>query len=385
MRILKKLCKQLQIKVKLSNQLVLILILMVVSVSTMSNEQIRQLELRIKQLKAQMYNARSQYGRLQQKLKQKEEQIGYIANRIHTLQNALINKQKTLYKLKKQEDQIQIKLQAKRKVLAKQITAAYVMGRQDYLKLWLNQEDVFSVGRMLTYYEYLNRTKSNQIKKIKISLENLTILKDTIKLKKADINNVINTQIKKKQTLIFNYQQRKKILAQLANTLENQSTELKRLEENKRHLETLLSTLDKVPKTDDLPGQINLAKLKGKLAPPVKGRILKRFGDKLVAGLKWQGMLIAAPLGNQIRVIAPGQVIFAQWFRNFGLLIIIDHGQSYMSLYAHNQSLYVKMGDWVQANDIIATVGNSGGNKISALYFEIRYQAKPQAPRYWLR
>ncbi len=385
MRILKKLCKQLQIKVKLSNQLVLILILMVVSVSTMSNEQIRQLELRIKQLKAQMYNARSQYGRLQQKLKQKEEQIGYIANRIHTLQNALINKQKTLYKLKKQEDQIQIKLQAKRKVLAKQITAAYVMGRQDYLKLWLNQEDVFSVGRMLTYYEYLNRTKSNQIKKIKISLENLTILKDTIKLKKADINNVINTQIKKKQTLIFNYQQRKKILAQLANTLENQSTELKRLEENKRHLETLLSTLDKVPKTDDLPGQINLAKLKGKLAPPVKGRILKRFGDKLVAGLKWQGMLIAAPLGNQIRVVAPGQVIFAQWFRNFGLLIIIDHGQSYMSLYAHNQSLYVKMGDWVQANDIIATVGNSGGNKISALYFEIRYQAKPQAPRYWLR
>jgi septal ring factor EnvC (AmiA/AmiB activator) len=357
---------------------------MVVSASTMSNEQIRQLELRIKQLKAQMYNARSQYGRLQQKLKQKEEQIGGIANRIHTLQNALINKQKTLYKLKKQEDQIQIKLEAKRKVLAKQITAAYVMGRQDYLKLWLNQEDVFSVGRMLTYYEYLNRTKTNQIKKIKISLENLTTLEDTIKLKKADINNVINTQIKKKQALIFNYQQRKKILAQLANTLENQSTELKRLKENKRHLETLLSTLDKVPKTDDLPGQINLARLKGKLAPPVKGRILKRFGDKLVAGLKWQGMLIAAPLGNKIRVIAPGQIIFAQWFRNFGLLIIIDHGQSYMSLYAHNQSVYVKMGDWVQAHDIIATVGNSGGNKISALYFEIRYQAKPQAPRYWL-
>jgi septal ring factor EnvC (AmiA/AmiB activator) len=351
---------------------------MVVSTSTMSNEQIRQLELRIKQLKAQMYNARSQYGRLQQKLKQKEEQIGGIANRIHTLQNALINKQKTLYKLKKQEDQIQIKLEAKRKVLAKQITAAYVMGRQDYLKLWLNQEDVFSVGRMLTYYEYLNRTKTNQIKKIKISLENLTTLEDTIKLKKADINNVINRQIKKKQALIFNYQQRKKILAQLANTLENQSTELKRLKENKRHLETLLSTLDKVPKTDNLPG------LKGKFAPPVKGRILKRFGDKLVAGLKWQGMLIAAPLGNQIRVVAPGQVIFAQWFRNFGLLIIIDHGQSYMSLYAHNQSVYVKMGDWVQAHDIIATVGNSGGNKISALYFEIRYQAKPQAPRYWL-
>ena len=108
MRILKKLCKQLQIKVKLSNQLLFVLILMVVSASTMSNEQIRQLELRIKQLKAQMYNARSQYGRLQQKLKQKEEHIGDIANRIHTLQNALINKQKTLYKLKKQEDQIQI-------------------------------------------------------------------------------------------------------------------------------------------------------------------------------------------------------------------------------------------------------------------------------------
>jgi septal ring factor EnvC (AmiA/AmiB activator) len=383
MRILNKPCQRLQIKVKLTNKFILILILMVVSTTTMSNEQIRQLELRIKQLKAQMYNARSQYGRLQQKLKDKEEQIGDIANRIRTLQNALLNKQKTLYKLKKQEDQIQIKLQAKRKILAKQITAAYVMGRQDYLKLWLNQEDVFSIGRILAYYDYFNRTKSNQIKRIKTSLKTLTTLEDTIKLKKVDINNVINKQIKKKQTLIFNYQQRKKILAQLANTLENQSTELKRLEDNKRHLETLLSTLDKAPKAD-LAGQINLANLKGKLVPPVKGRILKRFGDKLVADLKWQGMLIAAPLGNKVRVVAPGQVIFAQWFRNFGLLIIIDHGQSYMSLYAHNQSLYVKMGDWVQANDIIATVGNSGGNKISALYFEIRYQAKPQAPRYWL-
>ncbi len=383
MRIFNKPCQRLQIKVKLTNKFVLILILMVVSTATMSNEQIRQLELRIKQLKAQMYNARSQYGRLQQKLKDKEEQIGDIANRIRTLQNALLNKQKTLYKLKKQEDQIQIKLQAKRKILAKQITAAYVMGRQDYLKLWLNQEDVFSIGRILAYYDYFNRTKSNQIKRIKTSLKTLTTLKNTIKLKKVDINNVINKQIKKKQTLIFNYKQRKKILAQLANTLENQSTELKRLEDNKRHLETLLSTLDKAPKAD-LAGQINLANLKGKLVSPVKGRILKRFGDKLVADLKWQGMLIAAPLGNKVRVVAPGQVIFAQWFRNFGLLIIIDHGQSYMSLYAHNQSLYVKMGDWVQANDIIATVGNSGGNKISALYFEIRYQAKPQAPRYWL-
>jgi septal ring factor EnvC (AmiA/AmiB activator) len=383
MIILKKLWKPLQIKVKLSNKLVFILILMVVSAATMSNEQIRELELRIKKLKAQMYNARSQYGRLQQKLKQKEEQIADIANRITTLQNALINKQRTLYQLKTQEDQIQIKLQAKRKILAKQITAAYVMGRQDYLKLWLNQEDAFSIGRMLTYYDYFNRTKTNQIKKIQTSLQALTTLQNTIKLKKADINNVINAHIKKKQRLILSYQQRKKILSQLANTLESQSSEVKRLEENKRHLEALLSTLEKAPKAENVE-QINFAKFKGKLASPVKGRILKRFGDKLVADLKWQGMLIAAPLGNKVRVVAPGQVIFAQWFRNFGLLIIIDHGQSYMSLYAHNQSLYVKMGDWVQANDIIATVGNSGGNKISALYFEIRYQAKPQAPRYWL-
>jgi septal ring factor EnvC (AmiA/AmiB activator) len=383
MIILKKLWKPLQIKVNLSNKLVFILILMVVSAATMSNEQIRELELRIKKLKAQMYNARSQYGRLQQKLKQKEEQIADIANRITTLQNALINKQRTLYQLKIQEDQIQIKLQAKRKILAKQITAAYVMGRQDYLKLWLNQEDAFSIGRMLTYYDYFNRTKTNQIKKIQTSLQALTTLQNTIKLKKADINNVINAHIKKKQRLILSYQQRKKILSQLANTLESQSSEVKRLEENKRHLEALLSTLEKAPKAENVE-QINFAKFKGKLASPVKGRILKRFGDKLVADLKWQGMLIAAPLGNKVRVVAPGQVIFAQWFRNFGLLIIIDHGQSYMSLYAHNQSLYVKMGDWVQANDIIATVGNSGGNKISALYFEIRYQAKPQAPRYWL-
>lgn len=112
--------------------------------------------------------------------------------------------------------------------------------------------------------------------------------------------------------------------------------------------------------------------------------MIKQFGQRLVGQLKWQGMLIAAPKGEKIRVVAPGRVAFAQWFRNFGLLVIVDHGKGYMSLYGHNQSLYAKTGNWVKANDIIATVGNSGGRKISALYFEIRHQGVPQPPQKWL-
>ena len=189
----------------------------------------------------------------------------------------------------------------------------------------------------------------------------------------------------KKNKLLVNYKKRQKILAQLANTLESQTKELKRLQEDKRQLETLLGTLGEAFKIQPKKMPQAFAKLKGQLSSPVPGKVINRFGDRLVGHLRWQGMLIAAPKGEKVRAVASGQVAFAQWFPNLGLLVIVDHGEGYMSLYGHNQSLYTKTGDWVNANDIIATVGNSGGRKISALYFEIRHQGNPKPPRKWLR
>jgi murein hydrolase activator len=358
----------------------------VANATTVTQEQVHQLNLRIEQLQTQMHNTRTQYGRLQRQLQTSEEDIGDIARRLETLHSARIDKQNTLIDLKNQQLTLEKKLKTQREVLAKQVRAAYIMGQQDYLKLWLNQEYPVTIGRVLTYYDYFNRARSRQIASIKGILQRLNQLFDTIELETTDLNQLVKNHSQKKAELEVNYQQRHKILEQLAKTLENQSKQLKRLREDKRHLESLLGTLKEAIQNIPPPSKpISFAKLKGQLQMPVKGRILKQYGEKMVSHLKWQGMLIAAKKGEKVQAIAPGRVVFAQWFRNLGLLIIVDHGQGYMSLYGHNQSLYTKTGDWVKAHDIIASVGNSGGRKVSGLYFEIRHQGQPQAPRKWLR
>ncbi|RKZ40037.1 MAG: hypothetical protein DRQ49_09735 [Gammaproteobacteria bacterium] len=351
-----------------------------------TSEQLRQLESRILQLQVQRHNTHTQYGQLQRQLQHSEEDIGKVAQRLEILHSAFTDKQYTLADLKNRQLVQQTQLETQRQILARQIRAAYMTGHQDYLKLWLNQEEPFTIGRVLTYYKYFNQTKSRQITNIKNTLQELTTLKQAIELEKTDLNQLVIDQTHKKEELELNYKDRQKILTQLANTLENQDKELKRLQEDKRHLETLLGTLGEAFKDIPYPpGQYEtFAKLKGQLPFPVRGKVIKRFGQRLVSHLKWQGMLIAAAKGKKVHAVAVGRVVFAQWFRHFGLLVIIEHGEGYMSLYAHNQSLYVKTGDWVNTNDTIATVGNSGGRKRSALYFEIRYQGVPQAPRKWL-
>jgi septal ring factor EnvC (AmiA/AmiB activator) len=358
-----------------------------VSAADSTQEQLHQLEQRIQELQAQMHDIRTQYGTWQRQLQESEEDIGEVALRLETLHGALSDKQLTLANFKQEQEQLQSQLNAQRQKLAQQIRAAYIMGRQDYLKLWLNQEDSSITGRMLTYYDYFNRARSRQIAKMTATLQRARTLKQTIELETTNLNQLVINHTQKKKELLLNHKERQKILAQLANTLENQSKELKRLQENKHHLETLLGTLEEAVKNiPSPPGPHKVfAQLKGQLPYPVPGKVIKQFGERLIGSLKWQGILIASPTGKKVSAVATGRVVFAQWFRHFGLLVIIDHGEGYMSLYAHNQSLYIKTGDWVTENDIIATVGNSGGRKISALYFEIRHQGVPQAPQQWLR
>ncbi|NJO17898.1 MAG: peptidoglycan DD-metalloendopeptidase family protein [Thioploca sp.] len=356
--------------------------------SITATEQLHQVEIRIQKLQAEMHNTRTQYGRLQRQLQDREEDIGEVAQKLEQLHGTLVDKENTLADLKKQQQFQQQQLIAQSQVLAQQIRSAYIMGRQDYLKLWLNQQEPFTIGRMLTYYSYFNRARTSQIASIQATLKHLQKLEPTIRQESNQLNQLVTAHSSKQHELQLSYKERQAILAQLANTLENQDKELKRLQEDKHQLELLLGTLGNtikvIPPTTADEG-VGFAQLKGLLDYPLlAGQIVNQFGGHLVGNLRWQGMLIAAPLGEKIRVIAPGRVVFAQWFRHFGLLIIIDHGQGYMSLYAHNQSLFAKTGDEVTANEIIATVGNSGGRKISALYFEIRYQGVPINPQQWL-
>ncbi|MFK5968993.1 MAG: peptidoglycan DD-metalloendopeptidase family protein [Candidatus Marithrix sp.] len=358
-----------------------------ISPTATPKEQLHQLELQIQKLQRQMHNTRTKYGRLRQQLQDSEEDIGEVARRLEMLHGSLTDKQHSLTDFQNQQIVLQDKLVTQRSRLAQQIRDAYIVGHQNYLKLWLNQESPFIIGRLLTYYDYFNQARIDQIKEINSTLGSLTNIKQTINSETSDLNQLVYNQRDKKTELELNYKERHKILDKLTKILENQDQELNRLQDDKYQLQSLLGTLEDGFKNIPQPiGWYNsFKKLKGKLPYPIKGKILKNFGQPSIGYLKWQGILIKAKKGTKIRSIAWGRVVFAQWFRNLGLLVIIDHGSGYMSLYAHNQSLYITIGDWVKTGDIIATVGNSGGRKTPALYFEIRQQGIPQSPKRWLR
>jgi septal ring factor EnvC (AmiA/AmiB activator) len=349
-------------------------------------EQLQALNTRIQALQVQRHTTRSEYDRLQQLLQLSEEEIGNTADKLSALTEELNDKQHILTDLRNRQQNQHIQLAQQRKILAQQIRAAYMVGRQDYLKLWLNQQDPFAVGRVLGYYDYFNRARVQQIEIINKSLEQIQLLERTIQQQTIELNRVLSHQGSKREELAGNYQERQQILTQLANTLEAQDQELKKLQEDKQHLESLLGSLSEVSKVIPPPASnVNFAQLKGQLPKPTTGQVFKQFGESLIGSLKSQGMIFKAGLGDKVNAVAAGRVVFAQWFRNYGNLVILDHQQGYMSLYAHNRSLYVKAGDWVEAGANLATVGDSGGRDMAALYFEIRYQGSPVNPASWLK
>lgn len=355
------------------------------SVATL--EKLQQLDARIAALQQQMFSTRTEYSNLLSQLRSQEENIGEVAERLETLHGALNDKQNTLADLQDKRKKQNSLLQTQRQVLAQQLRVAYMIGHQNYLKLWLNQEDPFTIGRILAYYEYFNRAYARQIAVIQDTLQRIQTLEQSINLESSQLKQIVTSEKGKQEQLKVKFQERQAVLAQLANTLENQEKELNRLLEDKHQLETLLGTLEEAVKDIPQPPgeQVVFANLKGQLIHPVSGQVLNQFGQHLIGSLTWQGMLMGAKMGDKVRAVAAGRVVFAQWFRNLGLLMIIDHGKGYMTLYAHNQILYKKTGEWLKAGEVIASVGNSGGRKVPALYFEIRYQGTPVDPAKWLR
>ena len=353
-----------------------------------AQKKLEQLRQQVSSLRQKMLDTRSRYGQLQNELQRLEQEIGALAKTLTESEKQLEAKHQTLDALQKRQQVQEQQLNLQRETLAKQIRAAYAIGRQDYLKILLNQEDPAKLGRVLTYYDYFNRARAAQIEQIHLILERIHALQTNIAEEKTALQALISQQTQQKQEVEKHYQERQVVLSDLAAALKTQENELTKLQEDKRHLASLLGLLKETSENlpdlpEDTPG---FAKLKGKLSPPVAGEILHHYGSaRGVGSLKWQGVVIAAQAGEPVRSVAAGRVVFADWLRNFGQLIILDHDQGYMSLYGYNQSLYKKTGEQVKDGEIIATAGESGGQQIPALYFEIRQQGNPVNPVVWLR
>ena len=359
-----------------------------VAVKDEKEAQLGVLRKQIQALRLSLDSARTKKDKLQQQLRSTEIEIGKLNITIKDLETQLRQQAVALNKLRDRKSQQQDNLREQRESLAAQIRASYAMGKQGYMKLLLNQQDPAVIGRTLTYYDYFNRARASQINTIGTTLKEIDDLETTIADKTSRLESLHEEQARKIHLLKQSHESRHQILAKLDVDINTNEHRLQQLLSDQAGLVELLEGIRKAL-TDIPPDQGNLppfATLKGHLPWPSAGRITARFGSSRKVGeLKWHGVMISGSEGEQIRAIYPGRVAFADWLRGYGLLLIIDHGNGYMSLYGYNQSLYKNVGDWVEAGETIATIGNSGGQLASGLYFEIRHNGTPENPISWCK
>lgn len=271
-------------------------------------------------------------------------------------------------------------------VLAEQMRAAYALGSQQHLKMLLNQQNSTDMGRTQVYFGYLNKAREREITQFMQSIETKRQKENELATTLASQKTALASRKKQKRELQTQRFKRTQLLAQLDIKIRNQEQTLNDLESSRTKIEDLLMSLGEL--LADIPAapgeQKPFGQQKGRLPWPTQGPFLARYGQTKNRGdLKWNGILIGAPYGAPIHSISHGRIAFADWLQGFGFITIIDHGDGFMSLYGHSESLFKQAGDWVAAGEVIATAGDSGGQTTSGVYFEIRSRGKPIDPNAW--
>ncbi|QKZ02624.1 MULTISPECIES: murein hydrolase activator EnvC family protein [Pseudomonas] len=390
----------------------------------------------IAELKKQLSQVQEQKNGVQKDLRGTETQMGKLEKQVEALQQELKKTQGELDRLALQKDQLQHSKTEQQHLIAIQARAAYQGGRQEYLKLLLNQQNPEKFARTLTYYDYMSNARMAQLKQFNETLRQLGNVEKDIAGQQAQLLAQQSSLDSQRQDLDKVRKERQAALAKLNDSYKQQDQKLAARQQDQEDLAKVLKTIEetlarqareaeearqkallaqqeaerqrqrenaqanaddepKRPKT--VPGALvssgganfggPFAAGRGKLPWPVDGRLLARFGETRGddARTKWDGVMISAPAGTQVRAVHGGRVVFADWLRGAGLLVILDHGDGYLSLYGHNQSLLKGAGDVVKAGEAISTVGSSGGQDTPALYFAIRQQGRPSDPAQWCR
>jgi len=352
-------------------------------------EELEKLRENIRALEQDLNTVRTEQDELRNELRTMERNIGRLGPSVNNLNRQLRQKNEELQKLQAEKRVKKTEIDENRRLLAEYMRARYIMGREDRMKLLLNLNDPEAIGRTLAYYDYLNQARSKHIHRLEENMAAIKVLEDKIETETASLNDLHAAKERELETLEDNRRARRQVLTKLNGEARTKQTRLERLQGDEKALESLVTSLRQAIAEAKIEAEkkLDFAQLKGQLPWPIQGRLLARYGSlrPQSGGLKWRGVLIDAREGEAVHAIYQGRVIFAEWLRGFGLLIILDHGNGYMSLYGHNQSLSKAVGDWVEKEEIIAAAGNTGGGPDSGLYFEIRHSGAPLDPSQWCK
>lgn len=390
-----------------------------------AQQDIRKAEQDIAELEKLIRQIQTEKSAAQQALQQTEKEIGDLEKNIRSLEAEQKKNEQEILEFEIEKGKFESRRRQQQKLVALQSRAAYQAGQSEPLRLFFNQQDPALVSHNLTYYQYLQQARQQQIKQFQATVRQLSELQAAIDLHQQELEQQKTQLQQQRDQLAELRQQRRQLVAELDKKQQGSQQQLSSRKQEQKKLNDLLAAIEQklarqaeqerlrrererqlaLQKNQDRirqqqapvrggqqvssqfshPGG-NFAQARGKLPWPVNGRLLAGFGSpRNDTRSKWDGVLIQATEGHQVRVIHPGRVVFADWLRGSGLLVIVDHNDGYLSLYGHNQSLLVDAGDYLKAGQPIATVGNTGGQSQSALYFAIRKQGQATDPGQWCR
>ena len=340
---------------------------------------------RISELKDRLDERAAERDRVSADLQAAELKIAEKRRQLEDLERQQAYSEKRLGELAEQRRARQAELGKEIDQLSAQVRAAYTSGSQERIKLLLNQHDPASLGRLMTWYRYLSEYRGRNIEAVTTHLAELEALQQEAAREQTRLDELARAHYAELARLDAAQEERKELLGVLRTRMQEEGAEMKRLAAQEQDLTRLIAELSSILADYPITSEEPFTALRGRLTWPVAGRLVHDFGQPRAGGrLSWNGVVLAAPRGREVRAVYHGRVVFADWLDGMGLLVIVDHGEGFLTLYGYNETTLKSAGDWVAPGDAIATVGVSGGQLDSGLYFEIRQGTRPVDPRHWI-
>ncbi len=348
--------------------------------------ELKRLKSEIEQVEAGLQGIRTAERSTQVELRTIELEIAGSARRLIEIGQQLSQVQAELQALDVERGGLEAGLSEQRETLGALLRSAYALGRLEQLKLALNQEKLATIGRALAYHRYINAERISEIERISADLQRLSEILAAVEKRQQRVQALHLSEAEANQQLRAQRAQREVVLQQIAGEIADREGTLAARQADQERLANLLARigdlLGDIPRT--LPGQQSIAESRGAVPWPSPGRVVLRYGEAPEGEAIRGGISISAPPGTPVTAVSRGRVAFADWLRGFGLLVIVDHGEGWMSLYGYCEALLVAEGDWVEAGAQLGTVGTSGGQAQSALHFQLRRNGETVDPQRWL-
>ena len=350
-------------------------------------EKLAELQAELRARQQVLENNKASAQELEDVLKASELEIAKVAKALSTTRQSLNNVEKEQARLEEEQEALKTAIRKQQSLLSSQLKSAFMAGHYDYAKMLFYQDDARTFERVITYYQYVAKARQQEIESFRGNVASLEEVNLELSEKARSLAALKNEQEGQRAVLITRQDDRKSTLKKINKNIATENQRIASLQADEKALKDAIEAARIAAERASREAEVKmdgLAKLKGRLAAPVKGRIRKLFGNRRQGQVSWKGIVIDGAEGDPVNSIAAGKVLYADWLRGFGLVAIVDHGEGYMSVYGHNQALLKQVGDDVRQGERIALVGRSGGQEYPNLYFEIRHKGKALNPSTWL-